>query len=98
MANATDPFERAVQREEKLRARAAVFDSPSALFGFAVWWFAALGVGWAVILGAHWLFLEEPRWLVALHTIVFALAVGYGCVTALFFNVVRKRRPDWFGG
>lgn len=97
MPEATDPFERAVAREQKLRHRAAALESPSALLGLAVWWYAALGLGWAGLLSAHWLFLREPRWLVILHTIAFALIVGYWCVTMMFIARMKKRRPDWFG-
>jgi hypothetical protein len=96
MAKATDPFERAVDREKRLRERAATFESPAAVLGLAIWWFAALGLGWTAILTAHWLLFAEPRWLVILHTVVFALMVGYWCITMTFITKVKKRRPDWF--
>lgn len=97
MPKATDPFERAVEREERLRDRAAALESPGAILGLALWWFAALGLGWAAVLTAHWVLFDEPRWLVILHTVVFALMVGYWCITMLFVTQMKKRRPDWFG-
>ena len=97
MSQAADPFERAVEREENLRQRAARFDSPAGVISLAVRWFLALGAGWAAILAGHWTLLGEPRWLVVLHTVVFALAVGYLLITYAAFVIMRKRRPDWFG-
>lgn len=97
MTKDTDPFERAVERERRLRDRAAAFESPRAILGLAFWWFGALGLGWAAILTAHWLLFDEPRWLVILHTIVFALMVGYWSISMTFMAQMKKRRPDWFG-
>lgn len=97
MSKSADPFERAVAREEKLRQRAAKFDSRAGLMRLVVAWFAAMIVGWLVVLAAHWIFLSDPRWLAVLHSIVFILVAGYWASAALFVTVFRRRRPDLFG-
>ena len=96
MPHTTDPFERAVEREHRLRDRAAALESPHAILGLAFRWFAALGLGWAAVLTAHWLLFAEPRWLVILHTVAFALMAGYWGITLVFITQMKKRRPDWF--
>jgi Flp pilus assembly protein TadB len=96
MAKSTDPFERVVERESDLRRKASVFDSRSGMIRLAGWWFGLLGILWAVLLVVHWVLLADPRWLVVLHTIVFALTVGYFVVAMAFFQALRQRRPDFF--
>lgn len=96
MHTTDDPFERAVAREQKLRRRAESMDSRSGILRFVLVWFAAIIVGWAVLLGGHWILFPAPRWLVILHTVAFALVVGYWCTTAAFVTAMRRRRPDWF--
>lgn len=97
MSNAADPFDRAVKREQRIRERAAVLDSPSGFLSLAFRWFALMGVGWAAILAMHWALFGDPRWLAVLHTVVFAVMVGYWCIAAAFIAQMKKRRPDWFG-
>lgn len=92
-----DPIWRPWARHPPPSAIRPIFFTPGAILGLAVWWFAALGFGWAAVLTAHWVLFSEPRWLVILHTVVFALMVGYWCVTMTFITQMKKRSPDWFG-
>ena len=97
MPPGNDAFERAVEREQVLRDRAALFDSPVRLIRLVQRFEAAMLLGWGLILAAHWVFWSNPRWLVIAHTIVYALAVGYTIASTAFLAFVRCRRPDFFG-
>ena len=96
MSRPTDPFDRAVQAEERMRAKAAVLDSPTGMLGLVFRWFAMLGAAWAAIVVTHWVVFPEPRWLAVLHTVVFVVMAGYWTITAAFITQLRKRRPDFF--
>ena len=100
MTRTSDPFERAVAREERLRKRASLFETRKGVMRLAMLWATALGAGWALLLTAHWLVLPEPRWVAVLHTVVFALTVGYFVlgflVGSTFVRALERRRPDLF--
>ena len=98
MNQATDPFDRAVERESRLRRRAAAFESRGGLMRFFVWLGLALGGGWAALLAGHWAFLGDPRWLAVLHTVVFAVVTGYYLVATVAIVYMKRRRPDMFEG
>ena len=97
MESADDPFERAIQRERRLRNRAMTFESGSGVMRIAIVWLAALAVGWTVLLTLHWLLLPDPRWLAVLHTVAFALVVGYWVAMLTFMFWMKRSRPDLFG-
>ena len=86
-----DPFDRAVEREGKLRERGAIFYSPRRQMSLVIRLVAALAVGWAALLTVHWLLLSDPRWLVVLHTMVFALTVGLWIASAGFVTWMQRR-------
>lgn len=90
-----DPFERAVRREGVIRQRmrGPTRDRADAMRFVAVW-MLALATTWAAILAGHWLLFPEPRWLIVLHTVVFALMVAMGTIAYLAQRVmVRKFIP-----
>ena len=87
-----DPFDRAVERERVLRERGAIFYSPGRQMTLIIRVFAALAVGWAGLLTVHWLVLSDPRWLVVLHTMVFALTVGMWTTASVFVTWMQRRR------
>lgn len=88
-----DPFERAVRREGVIRQRMSGPDQATAMRFVAVW-MLALATTWAAILAGHWLLFPEPRWLIVLHTVVFALMVAMGTIAYLAQRVmVRKFVP-----
>lgn len=91
-----DPFERAVAREERLRERASVFDSPRRMMRLVFAWYGVLGAGWALLLAGHWALFADPRWLAVLHTVVFALVAGCALATAAFMTFLRRRAPHLF--
>jgi len=80
--SADDPFERAVRREGMLRRTGRIQRDAMRL---AKLWFAVLFAAWAAILAGHWLVFPEPRWLLVLHTVVFALI----CTMALVAGVAQ---------
>lgn len=96
MSARDDAFDRVVQREEVLRERAALFDSPARLIKLYWRFMAALGCAWALFLVAHWTWLADPRLLAVLHTIVFVLVSGYVLAGVVVMTFVRRRRPDFF--
>lgn len=96
MARSDDPFERAVAREHRMRERASAFSSRSGVVKMAVVWLGALGVGWALLLIGHWVLLPDPRWLVVVHTVGFALTAGYWLVSLAFLGSMKRARPDVF--
>ena len=96
MSEHADPFERAVAKEATMRRRAAILDSPMGVISLVSRMFLALAVAWAAILAGHWYLLAEPRWLAVLHTVAFALTLGYALIVGTFLRVLMKRRPDWF--
>lgn len=96
MSREADPFERAVSRAEKMRQRAASFESRSGIMRLAMYWLGVLGAGWAILLAVHWLVFPDPLWLVVSHTIIFALVVGYYLVGLAFIGSMKRRRPDLF--
>lgn len=98
MASTEDPFERAVERERRLRRRAAAFETTEGVMRMAIKVYGALACGWAVLLVAHWVLFADPRWLVVLHTVAFAIVVGYWLVTVAIWAWMRSQRPDLFGG
>ena len=98
MRKRTDPFERAVARAEKLGRRAAAFQTRAGIMRFAMFCMGALGVGWFLILAVHWTVFPEPRWLVIAHSLGFALVVGYYLILLAFLGLMKRRRPDIFGG
>lgn len=79
-----DPFERVIARESRLRRRTSELETREGAIRMALRWFAALALGWAGLLAVHWLVLGDPQWLVVLHTMVFALVVGYWSAAGLF--------------
>ena len=97
MTQVTDPFERAVQRESRLRKRAAAWETRDGIMTIIPVFFGILGVLWAMVLTAHWVVFADPRWLAVLHTIVFALATIYWTMAYVFVRFMAKRRPDVFG-
>jgi hypothetical protein len=92
MSANVDPFDRAVEREHRLRERGAIFYSPRKQMTVIIRVFAALAVGWAALLTVHWLLLSDPRWLVVLHTMVFALTVGMWIAASAFVTWMERRR------
>ena len=95
----TDPFQRAIAREEAYRARrsrASIVGFPVHLF--RVFRLVALGavLAWAGLLAVHWRFLGEPRWLAVMHTMVFGIGCIYLAAVSVLFTVMRKR-PETFG-
>ncbi len=92
MSASVDPFDRAVEREGKLRERGAIFYSPRKQMTLIIRVFAALAVGWAALLAVHWLWLSDPRWLAVLHTMVFALTVGTWIAASAFVTWMQRRR------
>ena len=92
MAANADPFDRAVEREQKLRERGAIFYSPRRQMTLIIRVFAVLAVGWAMLLTVHWVVLSDPRWLVVLHTMVFALTVGMWIAASTFVTWMERRR------
>ena len=97
MAASTDPFDRAVEHERALRKRAEEMESPSASLRMITRWFGVMSVAWATILAGHWLLLSDPRWLVVLHTVVFAVLVTMWSFAALFVTRMTKRREQVLG-
>lgn len=77
MKAANDPFERAVQRESRMRRRAALFETRRGVMRLALGIYGALALGWGIVLALHWTLFPQPRWLAVLDTIAFALVVGY---------------------
>src|SRR3954451_8698158 len=98
MASSDDPFERAVERESRLRRRAAGFETTHGLMRTTLKIYGALAVGWAILLTGHWLLLADPRWLVVLHTVAFAIVVGYWALTVATLAWMRRQHPGVFGG
>ncbi len=92
---ADDPFERAVRREGMLRR--AVFSRTDAV-RLVKLWVAAVLAAWAVVLVGHWLVFPEPRWLVVLHTVLFALGSTLMAITMVIQSQVARRLlpPDPF--
>jgi hypothetical protein len=97
MTSTDDPFERAVEREDRLRRRAADFDSPGGIARTALKIYVAMAIGWAVLLAGHWLLFADPRWLVVLHTVAYATVVGYWMFGVAAVAWMRRERPDLFG-
>jgi hypothetical protein len=87
-----DPFDRAVDRERRLRERGSIFFSPRKQMSLIIRVFAFIAVGWAALLSVHWIVLSDPRWLVVLHTMVFALTVGMWIAASLFMTWMERRR------
>ena len=96
MGKVTDPFERAVRREETMRTRAAAVMSRAGMMRLVMIYYGALGAGWALVLAGHWILFREPRWLVVLHTVVFALVVVLALGAMAFTRTVLWRRGEWF--
>jgi fatty acid desaturase len=94
MSASVDPFDRAVERERKLRERGAIFYSQRKQMRFIIRIFAALAVGWAALLTVHWLVLSDPRWLVVLHTMIFAITVGMWIAASAFVTWMQRRRSE----
>lgn len=92
----SDPFDRAVRREQSLRERADAMSSGAGMMRLALWWYFSLGVAWSFVLAGHWLVLPEPRWLAVLHTVVLALIVSYALCMAMFLRSIQRRQPEWF--
>lgn len=97
MTRQSDPFERAVSRAEKMRRRAAAFETRSGMMRMAIYCVGALGIGWAILLAAHWIVFPEPRWLTVLHSVVFSLVAGYHLVVLAFVGSLKRNRPELFG-
>jgi hypothetical protein len=94
MSANVDPFDRAVERERRLRERGAVFYSPRRQMRLIIRIFAGLAVAWAALLAVHWLVLSDPRWLVVLHTMVFAITVGFWIAGSVFVTWMQRRRGE----
>ena len=98
MTDTDDPFERAVVRESLLRRRAEQLGSAGGLMRMTLWIYGALTLGWAIVLAGHWLLFADPRWLVVLHTVTYAVAVGYWLFNMVLFAWIRRQQPEHFGG
>ncbi len=96
MGKVTDPFERAVRREETMRSRAAAVVTRDGMMRLVIMYYLALAAGWALVVAGHWMLLREPRWLVVLHTVVFSVVVVLALCAAGFARTVMWRRGDWF--
>ena len=96
MPRSKDAFDRAVEREQVLQKRAGLFDSTVRLTKFFERVVYAAILLWACVLAANWIWLSRPRWLVVVHTIVFAVGAGWVLSMTAFITFVRRRRPDWF--
>jgi hypothetical protein len=94
MSANVDPFDRAVERERRLRERGAMFSSPRRQMRMIIRIFAGLAVGWAALLTVHWMVLSDPRWLVVLHTMVFAITVGMWIAASTFVTWMQRRRGE----
>lgn len=97
MLASNDAFDRAVEREKVLTARAGVFYSPSAQMKLVQRFFAAIFLGWAAVVAAHWIWLSDPRWLVVLHTVVFAVSTLYATAASIFVSMMRRRQAAYLG-
>ncbi len=92
MSANTDPFDRAVSREQSLRKRGEVFTSETANVKMIIRWFAMLMAAWGLVLVGHWLLLSDPHWLVVAHTVVFAVYVVLcSCAAVFTFRMTRRR-------
>ena len=96
MTPTDDAFERLAKREDRLRRKRIDLSDPNAMVSFAYRWFAGLGMAWALLLAVHWIAFSAPRWLVLLHTLAFALTVGYWAFGALYLRAMRRRMPEVF--
>lgn len=97
MASSDDPFERAVERESRLRRRAAAFETTHGLVRMTTTIYGTLAAGWAIVLAGHWLLLDDPRWLAVLHTAAYAIVVGYWAFTIVTMSWMRRQHPEVFG-
>lgn len=83
-----DPFERAVHQESKIRRRYERMESRGFVMklAFAVW--GSIWAIWGLGLLAHWLWFAEPRWAVAVNSVLFGLATLYLIGVAVLFRIL----------
>lgn len=96
-ADREDPFERVVQREERLRRRWRDVTDPSVGLRLVATFYGVCSVVWLGVLLAHGRWLGEPLWLFRLHVVVFALSVALGLVAFGFLAYLYRRHPEWVG-
>ena len=97
--NDSDPFERALAREEAYRQRRSrrdMFGFPSTVFRTFKWLAFGFAAAWGGLLALHWFLLGDPRWLAVLHTMVYGVMLIYFATMAAAFTVMR-RKPEAFG-
>jgi hypothetical protein len=97
MTGTTDPFDRAVTREQAIRKRAAIFTSPTKSMKLVIGWCAVLIAVWGLILAGHWILLYDPRWLVVLHTVVFAVTAVCMFLSGAFAMWMSRRQAEAYG-
>lgn len=93
MPRSDDPFDRVIARESKLRRRSEALTTRRGAIRLAATVLGGMAFLWAWLLICHWLFLPDPRWLVVLHTLGFALTVGYWLVSAALAGWMLRRHP-----
>ena len=90
-----DAFERAVEREGVLRQRSANFYSSIQSMKIVRRFFGAMLLAWGLLVAVHWLWLSDPRWLVVLHTIFFAITAGWMLAAMAFTVLMGRRRANY---
>ena len=97
MLASNDAFDRAVERERVLSERARRFFSLNAQMKLVQRFYAVMFLGWATLVAGHWLWLSEPRWLVVLHTVVFAVYTLFAMSASAFVSLMRRRQGIYLG-
>ncbi len=92
-----DPLERLARREAGFAEKRSALETRDGMMRLVLRFFAGIAVAWALLLAAHWTFFASPRWLVLLHSLVFALTTGYSLAAAMFYGLMRRRMPERFG-
>jgi hypothetical protein len=84
-----------VAREGVLRQRAARYYRQGADMKIVKRIFMLLILAWGCVLAAHWLWLSTPRWLVVLHTIVYAVVSIFWLAAMLFVTIMARRQRTY---
>jgi hypothetical protein len=78
-----------------LSERAKRFYSPDAQMKMIQRIFAGIYLAWGALLAGHWIWLSDPRWLVVLHTVIFAVCALFSMSASVFVSVMRRRQASF---